>query len=101
MSYCGLPWWFSGKESTCQCRGPWFDSWSGEISCFLEQLSLCTTTEPMLYSPHAATTEASVPYALSSALQSEAHSPQLDSSPHSLQLQKAHAATKTQHSQNK
>ena len=34
----GLPWWSSNKESTCQCRGHGFDSWSGKI-------------------PHAATTE--------------------------------------------
>ena len=23
----GLPWWFSGKESTCQCRRHGFDPW--------------------------------------------------------------------------
>ena len=27
----GLPWWLSGKESTCQCRRRGFDPWSGEI----------------------------------------------------------------------
>ena len=27
----GLPWWFSGKESTCQCRRHRFDSWVGKI----------------------------------------------------------------------
>ena len=26
--YRGLPWWFSGKESTCQCRGHRFNPWS-------------------------------------------------------------------------
>ena len=26
-----LPWWLSGKESTCQCRKHRFDSWVGEI----------------------------------------------------------------------
>ena len=25
-----LPWWLSGKESTCQCRGCGFDPWVGE-----------------------------------------------------------------------
>ena len=27
----GLPWWYAGSESTCQFRGPRFDSWSGRI----------------------------------------------------------------------
>ena len=27
----GLPRWFSGKESTCQCRRPDFDPWVGKI----------------------------------------------------------------------
>ena len=30
----GLPWWLSGKESTCQCRGRWrrgFNPWVGKI----------------------------------------------------------------------
>ena len=27
----GLPWWFSGKESTCQCRRGRFDPWVGKI----------------------------------------------------------------------
>ena len=26
-----LPWWLSGKESTCQCRRQGFDSWVGKI----------------------------------------------------------------------
>ena len=25
-----LPRWLSGKESTCQCRRPWFDPWVGK-----------------------------------------------------------------------
>ena len=28
----GLPWWRSGQESTCQCRGHGFDPWSGKIA---------------------------------------------------------------------
>ena len=28
----GLPWWLSGKESTCRCRRSWFDPWVGKIS---------------------------------------------------------------------
>ena len=27
----GLPWWSSGIESACQCRGHGSDPWSGEI----------------------------------------------------------------------
>ena len=27
----GLPWWLSGKESTCQCRRHRFDPWVGKI----------------------------------------------------------------------
>ena len=27
----GLPWWLSGKESTCQCRRPGFNSWVMKI----------------------------------------------------------------------
>ena len=27
----GLPRWFNDKESTCQCRRRWFDSWVGKI----------------------------------------------------------------------
>ena len=26
-----IPWWFSGKESTCQCRRCGFDPWVGKI----------------------------------------------------------------------
>ena len=33
--YClrsfGLPWWLSGKESTCQCRRHKFDPWVGKV----------------------------------------------------------------------
>ena len=55
----GLPWWLSGKESTCQCRRYGFHSWSGKIPHTLEQLSLCaTTTEPVLQSLGATLTEA-------------------------------------------
>ena len=44
-----IPWWLSGKESTCQCRRQGFDPWSGKISHAVEQLSLgATTTEPVL-----------------------------------------------------
>ena len=37
----GLPWWSSGRESACQCRGRGFDLWSGKIphAFFTVQLS--------------------------------------------------------------
>ena len=45
----GLPWWCSGWESGCQCRGHGFEPWSGKIPHTAEQLSPCTTTtEPAL-----------------------------------------------------
>ena len=36
----GLPWWLSGKKSTCQCRRQRFHPWSGRIPHGVEQLSL-------------------------------------------------------------
>ena len=27
----GLPWWLSGKESTCQCRRCGFEPWAGKL----------------------------------------------------------------------
>ena len=42
----GLPWWRSGWESACQCRGHGFEPWSGKIPHAAEQLSpWATTTE--------------------------------------------------------
>ena len=56
----GLPWWLSGWESTCQCRGHVFKPWSGRIPHAAEKLSPCSTTaeaEPVLWSLWATTTE--------------------------------------------
>ena len=48
----------SGKESACQCRRDRLDPWSGKNPPVVEQLSLCvTTTESVLQSPGATTTE--------------------------------------------
>ena len=45
----GLPHWYNGWESTCQCREHGLDPWSGKIPHAAEQLSPCTTTtEPAL-----------------------------------------------------
>ena len=48
----GLPWWHSGWESACQCRGHGFDPWSGKIPHAAEQLGpWATTTEPARLEP--------------------------------------------------
>ena len=48
----GLPWWRSGWESACQCRGHGFEPWSGKIPHAAEQLSPCATTaEPARLEP--------------------------------------------------
>ena len=54
-----LPWWHSGQESACQCRGHGFDPSSGEIPHTTGQLSpSTTTTEPTLQSLCSAIREA-------------------------------------------
>ena len=85
-------WCLSGKECTCQCRRHEFDSWSG-IPHAPQQLSQCTTTvEPVLLSPVATTTEARASRACAphqeKQPQLEACALQLESRPHSLQLEK-------------
>ena len=48
----GLPWWRSGWESACQCRGHGFEPWSGRIPHATEQLGpWATTTEPAHLEP--------------------------------------------------
>ena len=48
LSSSGLPWWRSGWESACQCRGHGFEPWSGKIPHATEQLGpWATTTEPV------------------------------------------------------
>ena len=49
----GLPWWRSGWESACQCRGHGFEPWSGKIPHATEQqLGLwATITEPVRLEP--------------------------------------------------
>ena len=48
----GLPWWRSGWESACQCRGRGFEPWSGRIPRVAEQLGpWATTTEPVRLEP--------------------------------------------------
>ena len=48
----GLPWWRSGWESACQCRGHGSEPWSGKIPHAAEQLGpWATTTEPARLEP--------------------------------------------------
>ena len=48
----GLPWWCSGWESACQCRGYGFEPWSGKIPHAVEQLGpWATTSEPARLEP--------------------------------------------------
>ena len=65
----GLPWWHSGWEPACQCRGHGFEPWTGKIPHAPEQLSPCaTTTEPQLLE--------AVLHSKEKPLQWEAHAPQ-------------------------
>ena len=48
----GLPWWRSGWESACQCRGHGFEPWSEKIPHAAEQLGpWATITEPARLEP--------------------------------------------------
>ena len=45
----GHPWWFSGWESACQCRGHGFDPWFRRIPHAAGQVGPCVTAiEPVL-----------------------------------------------------
>ena len=58
MISVGLPWWLSGEESTCQCRGHRFGPWSKKISHATGQLSPdAPTIKPVLRSLGSRTTE--------------------------------------------
>ena len=48
----GLPWWRSGWESACQCRGHGFEPWSGKVPHAAAQLGpWATATEPERLEP--------------------------------------------------
>ena len=48
----GLPWWCSGWESACQCRGHRFEPWSGKVPHAADQLGpWATITEPARLEP--------------------------------------------------
>ena len=75
----GLPWRFSGLEFTRLCRGQGFRPWSGRIPHAVEQLSPgATSTDPVLRNKRSRNSEKPMCTATKS-------------SPHSLQLEKAHA----------
>ena len=92
-----LPWWLGGKESTLQCRRHRLDPWSRKIPHASEQLSLCTTVEPVLWCLGATwhTTEAHVSYGAHAPRQEKSNhsnlrvtcAPQLERSLHSLQAE--------------
>ena len=76
----GLPWWSSGWEFACQCRGHGFDTWSGRIPHVTGQLSPSTAA----VRPRVTTTQAHVPRARApqeTPLQGEAFTPQPESGP--------------------
>ena len=93
----GLPWWLSGKESICQCRRHGFNPWSRNILLASGQWSLCSRArELQLLKPTCSRVHAPQE---EKPLHWEVHPTQLESSPRLPQLEKVHAAMKTQHSQ--
>ena len=62
INVTGLPWWLSGKESSCQCRRHRCSPWPGKTPHATGQLSpWATTTELVLSSPGATTSDAHSP----------------------------------------
>ena len=76
----GLPWWCSGWESACQCRGHGFEPWSGRIPHAVEQLGpWATTTEPAcIWSLCSTTREATIVTGPRTVMKSGPRSPQLE-----------------------
>ena len=92
ITFLGLPWWSSGKESTLQCRVWGFDLWSGnqDPTCYgatkpghhnywapvpqLESLCAINYRAHVLWNPRTTTTEPTCPEA--SAPQRETPAPQ-------------------------
>ena len=75
----GLPWWRSGWESACQCRGHGFEPWSGKIPHAAEQLDpRATTTEPAHLEPVLPTREATIVRGPRTAMKSGPRLPQLE-----------------------
>ena len=93
-----LPRWLSGKESTWLCRRYVFNQWPGKIPDTTDQLSPnATTTEPVLWSPWAATTEAQArcsPCSTREATATRSPLPATKSGPHLPQLEKSPCSNK-------
>ena len=98
ISYAGPPWWLSGEESPGQCRRHGCDAWSGKILRAAKPVH--TTPEPVSRShkccahvrPRASAPEASHPRACAQQekpLPPTAHTRQLESGPHSPQLEQS------------
>ena len=89
--WLGLPWWLSGKDSACQWRRHGFDPWPRRIPHAAEQLSPCTTLLSLCSGAHCSRART---LHLEKSRQWEALTPQLQSSPHSLQLEKSPLSNK-------
>ena len=77
--WAGLPWWHSGWESACQCRGHGFAPWSGKIPHAWSDWA----REPQLLSLRiwslcSATREAAIARGPRTAMKSGPHLPQLE-----------------------
>ena len=86
----GRPWWRSGYESTCQCRRQGFDPWSRKTPQAEEQLCpYATTTGPLRLQLRKPARLRAHAQQQEKPPQSEARTPQPESSPRSTQLEKA------------
>ena len=75
----GLPWWCSGWESACQCRGHGFEPWSGRMPRAAEQLGLWATLLSLrVWSLCSATREAAMVRGPCTAMRSGPRLPQLE-----------------------
>ena len=109
----GLPWWLSGKENACQCRGHRLDPWSGKIPYATKQTSWCVRApQPALQRLGTATTEPTCGnYRSQRTPESTLHSKRSHHSEKpahhrgrkapTLQHQRKRTATKTRHKKNK
>ena len=92
----GLPWWSSGQDSACHCRGRRFHPWPGSLdrTCFGTTNPWAATAKPELSRPRAGTTEARAPKACARQQETQHHGkPELHagSSPCSPRLEKTYA----------
>ena len=88
-----FPWWLSGKESTCQCRRHGFDPCSGKMPHASEQLSPRATAPEARapWCPHSTTRDTIARRSLHPIVREQPLRPEA--------REKAHAETKTQHSE--